>query len=121
MESDELARAMKVLSSEQRLKILELLREGRLCAGAIARRLDSSPSSTSQHLRILRSAGMVKSRRCGNHIHYVLDRPAVSALAEAVGNVLRPGGEQAGSSCPTAETDCRTEGESDHNPNGKEG
>ena len=72
MDTEKLAEGMKALSSEARIGILVLLRERPLCAGGIAHRLQLSPSAASQHLRVLREAGLVQDCRRGNHVHYSL-------------------------------------------------
>jgi DNA-binding transcriptional ArsR family regulator len=75
------------LASEPRLRILELLRGRALCVGALAARLDLSPSAVSQHLRILRNVGLVAADKRGQFVHYVLDQKALDRwrkTAEAV-------------------------------------
>ena len=47
--------------------------EGALCVNALASRLDVSQSAVSQHLRVLRHTGLVKSERRGSSVHYLLD------------------------------------------------
>ncbi len=79
----------KALSSDRRLEIVRLLSKNcRLCAGAISRRLDLSPSSASQHLRVLKQAGLVEDCRCGNNIHYSLNRACMAELSVIVSDML---------------------------------
>ncbi len=64
----------KILGVETRLKIIALLKsKNSLGVKEIAEVLNISPSAVSQHLRILRQAGLVKSRREGYYIPYSLD------------------------------------------------
>ena len=72
----ELAEMLKALSDPTRLKLVTLLVEhkGALCVNALAGKLGVSQSAVSQHLRILRQAGLVKSDRRGNHVHYFIHR-----------------------------------------------
>ncbi|MDC7218959.1 MAG: metalloregulator ArsR/SmtB family transcription factor [Spirochaetales bacterium] len=62
----------KALGDETRLKILRIIGIGdnRLCVGAIARQLAVSQPAVSQHLKILKNAGLVRAEREGYHIHY---------------------------------------------------
>jgi len=90
MKPDELSEMLKALSSEMRIRILLLLRERSLCAGAISRRLNASPSAASQHLRILRTAGLITACRCGNRIHYSLNSEALACASSALEGLLPP-------------------------------
>lgn len=60
----------KALSSSVRLDILSLLAERPLCVNALVERLNVSQPAVSQHLKVLESAGLVKGKRMGYHIHY---------------------------------------------------
>jgi ArsR family transcriptional regulator len=75
-EIEELAEILKALSAPTRLRLVILLgeNEGALCVNALANRLHVSQSAVSQHLRILRQTGLVKSVRRGSSKHYILDR-----------------------------------------------
>ena len=88
MKPEILSEMLKALSSEMRLRILLLLRERRLCAGGISRKLDASPSAASQHLRILRTAGLVTACRCGNKIHYSLNREAMAGVSSSLEELI---------------------------------
>lgn len=61
----------KALSVETRVKILDLLKtQGPLGAKEIAKVLGVTPAAASQHLKILRQAGLVRSERKGYWIPY---------------------------------------------------
>jgi ArsR family transcriptional regulator, arsenate/arsenite/antimonite-responsive transcriptional repressor len=62
------------LSSAQRRKILAYLSEVSLTAGQIAERFNFSKPTLSKHLGILEQAGLVRSERRGQFIHYTLVR-----------------------------------------------
>ncbi len=68
--TEELARIFKALSAPTRVSIVQLLRGRALCVGALSKRLDVTQGAVSQHLRILRDAGLVKAERRGSHVHY---------------------------------------------------
>lgn len=74
-EIEELTEVFKALSDPTRLRLVKLLgeHEGALCVNALASRLDVSQSAVSQHLRVLRHTGLVKSERRGSSVHYLLD------------------------------------------------
>jgi ArsR family transcriptional regulator len=64
----------EALSSTVRRKILAYLSATELSAGEIAERFDISKPSISKHLSILENAGLIKSERRGQFIHYSLVR-----------------------------------------------
>src|SRR5215469_13106742 len=64
----------EALSSTVRRKILAFLSATDLTAGEIAERFNISKPSISKHLSILENAGLVKSERRGQFIHYSLVR-----------------------------------------------
>jgi DNA-binding transcriptional ArsR family regulator len=68
------AESFKVLSVETRIKIIELLKAGPLSVNTIAEALGISQSAVSQHLRILKNAGLVADERRGYHIYYSLNK-----------------------------------------------
>ncbi len=82
-----LAEIGRALASEHRLRILELLAQHESSVEALAERVGLSVANASQHLRLLRAAGLLTSRRDGKHILYVLADPAVLALTGALGRV----------------------------------
>ena len=60
------------LASGHRRRILAYLAEASLTAGEIAQRFDMTKPSLSKHLRILEEAGLVKSDKRGQFVHYSL-------------------------------------------------
>lgn len=90
MESpEELARTCKVLSVATRVKMIQLLKDGALCVGAITARLDVTQGAVSQHLRILRDAGLVSADRRGYFIHYRLNPESLKRCRAALSGLLQ--------------------------------
>ena len=69
-----------ILSVESRLKILLLLNQKRLCVGALSEKLGITPGAVSQHLRLLKQAGLVVDCKCGNFVHYEIQKKALSEV-----------------------------------------
>jgi len=68
----------KALSVETRVKIIELLKtKGPLGVNIIAKRIGVTPAAISQHLKILKLAGLVRNERKGYWIPYSLDQFAL--------------------------------------------
>jgi ArsR family transcriptional regulator len=84
----EFAAVAKALAHGHRLEILELLAQGELGVEALAERARLSIANASQHLRQMRQAGLLASRREGKHVLYRLhDQPAVLSLVAALHRV----------------------------------
>lgn len=69
----DLAELFKVFGDSTRIKILYALFESDLCVGDIAQLLNISQSAVSHQLKILKDAKLVKFRREGKIIFYMLD------------------------------------------------
>jgi len=65
-------RVFRALSVEKRVEIVRLLAERTLCVGALSNLVGISPGAVSQHLRVLKDAGLVEADRRGYYIHYSL-------------------------------------------------
>jgi ArsR family transcriptional regulator len=74
-QAESLAEIFKALGDPTRVKIIRLLSSKRsvLCVGALAHRLGISQPAVSQHLRILKNAGILEAHRLGFHMHYVFN------------------------------------------------
>jgi DNA-binding transcriptional ArsR family regulator len=81
-EPKELARLLKVLSVETRVRIVQLLKGRALCVNALASRLDVTQGAVSQHLRIMRDAGLVVDEKRGYSVHYRLHEGRLAECRE---------------------------------------
>jgi rhodanese-related sulfurtransferase/DNA-binding transcriptional ArsR family regulator len=81
---DEFARVGKALASGRRIELLDVLANGERTVEALARQLGLSVANTSQHLQVLRQAGLVATRREGTSVHYRLATPEVFELWRAL-------------------------------------
>ena len=77
---DEFAQAAKALASGRRIELVDVLANGERTVEALAGAVGLSVANTSQHLQILRQAGLVSSRREGTSVHYRLAAPEVFEL-----------------------------------------
>lgn len=82
----------KALAVETRVKIIELLKsKGPLGAKNIAELVGITPAAVSQHLRVLRQAGLVRSERKGYWIPYSIDEEALENYRQALNEVCTCG------------------------------
>jgi DNA-binding transcriptional ArsR family regulator len=87
-------KVFEALASTPRRKILAYLSEVDLTAGEIARRFDMSKPAISKHLQILENAGLIRSAKRGQFVHYSLVREhlanTLNGFVQRVCPVSRP-------------------------------
>jgi len=76
--------ALQVIAAPRRLRILELVWDRELAAGDIAAEFDVTWSAISQHLSLLKEAGLVIERRAGTSRLYRADKVALGPLRAVV-------------------------------------
>jgi len=79
---------LRILSVETRLRMLSLLAKRHLCVGALACQLGVTQGAVSQHLKILRDAGLVTAERDGYFVHYRVDRQVLARWQRALDDML---------------------------------
>ncbi|MDE2090149.1 MAG: metalloregulator ArsR/SmtB family transcription factor [Gammaproteobacteria bacterium] len=80
----QVARISKALGSGNRLELLEFLAQGERDVDTLAKAAGFSLANTSHHLQQLRRAGLVHTRREGQHIYYSLAGDDVTRLVIAL-------------------------------------
>lgn len=78
-------RVLMCLCDPTRLKIVRALQATELAAGDLAIVIERSRSATSHHLRVLREASAVRSRREGNIIRYRLADDITASVLQDLG------------------------------------
>ena len=71
--------ALKALSDETRLKIIDMLSCGEMCACDILEEFSISQSTLSYHMKILSESGLVNAVRDGAWMRYTLNKDKASA------------------------------------------
>ncbi|TVP54320.1 MAG: ArsR family transcriptional regulator [Gemmatimonadales bacterium] len=84
---DQFARIGKVLASRSRLLLLDLLTQGEKPVETLAEQAGLSVPNASNHLRELRTASLVRTRRDGQQIYYRLANPSVRKLLRSLQDV----------------------------------
>ena len=75
---------LRALAAPRRRQILELVRERELAAGEIAAHFDVTRPAVSQHLALLREAGLLAERRVGTRRLYRADSTGLAGLKQFV-------------------------------------
>jgi DNA-binding transcriptional ArsR family regulator len=97
----DMTRVFRALAVEKRQEIIQLLAERAFCVGALSTRLGISAGAVSQHLRILKDAGLVEPDRRGYYIHYSLAPDAAERCRAVMDSLFstEPGPKQGGRKC----------------------
>lgn len=91
---------LKLLSDQTRLMIIALLKEGPLCVCDITELLNLSQPNASQHLKKLKSGGIVQEEKRSPWIYYSLQKindPLIQAIVDAVPSMTHKRAERTNS------------------------
>lgn len=72
----------KAIADASRLRIIKMLEGGELCVCRITMVLDLAPATVSKHLSILRSSGLLLSKKRGRWVYYRLADKTINPYAE---------------------------------------
>lgn len=87
----ESAELFKILSVDKRIEIIELLKKKDMSVNSMAEVLGITSSAVSQHLRVLKSAGLVRDERKGYWIYYSLDRDVLEKCRDRLNRICTCG------------------------------
>lgn len=85
------AELFKIFCVDKRIEIIEHLKNGPMNVNSLADALKISSSAVSQHLRVLKSAGLVVDERKGYWIHYSLNRNALEKARQRLNRICTCG------------------------------
>lgn len=75
---------LKAIADKTRMKILTLLLEHNYCVRALAGNLELTEAAVSQHLKLLREAGLLIGEKRGHFMHYDVERTVLHELAREI-------------------------------------
>ena len=82
------AKMLKAISEPKRLRIVDMLSCGELCACMILEAYNITQPTLSHDMRVLVEAGIVQDRREGKNIYYTLKKEALSQMHETLGRMF---------------------------------
>lgn len=88
------AAAMKVLANEDRLLLLCSLSQGERCVSELEALLQIRQPTLSQQLGVLRTEGVVRTRRDGKNIYYAIAQDELLEIMSVLYRLYCPQGEQ---------------------------
>ena len=83
------SKMLKAMSDPKRLRIVDMLSCGELCACEILEEFHITQPTLSHDMRVLVEAGIVRDRREGKNIYYTLDTEKLNAILETLGHIFR--------------------------------
>lgn len=84
----ELAKLSKALGHPARVRILRLLSQRETCVcGDLVMEIDLAQSTVSQHLKVLKAAGLIQGTVSGPSVCYCINRQGLHRLKALVGSV----------------------------------
>ena len=85
---EKLSEFLKVISAENRLRIICLLKQGEKCVCEIYEHLDLSQNLTSHHLKVLNEADIVNSRQEGLNVYYRINKDKLKEYKKIINKFL---------------------------------
>ena len=77
-------KVLKAIADETRMNILKLLLRHNYCVRALANELNLTEATISQHLKVMREAGLLTGEKRGYFMHYFVDRAMLRELAKEI-------------------------------------
>lgn len=79
----------KALSDQNRLRIVELLYDGELCACKLLEEMNFTQPTLSHHMGILMKAGIVNGRKEGKWVYYTVNTETMEKASEYLRSIFR--------------------------------
>ncbi len=84
----EMAQMFKAFSDENRIKIVEMLLKGEMCAADILEELDVTQPTLSHHMKTLCESGAVECRKSGKWMYYRISKADCKNALEWLGEIM---------------------------------
>lgn len=81
-------KTLKAIGDVKRFQLLQLMSQRSYCVRALARSSQLSESAVSQHLKVLREAGLVYGMKRGYYTHYSVDKDALGRIIAELQQML---------------------------------
>lgn len=78
---------LKALGDPTRWEIYQNLLQRKHCTRSLSKKTGITESAVSQHMKILKEAGLVYGEKYGRHMHYLPDQNALDELVKAFGDM----------------------------------
>lgn len=89
----EITKLLKAIADKSRFKIVTLLLQHNYCVRALSRELGLSESAISQHIKVLKEAGLLVGVKKGYYMHYNVNRHVLEKLSIQIKELAEIEGE----------------------------
>ena len=89
MDEKTMARIFKALGDENRVKIVNLLWNGEICACRLLSALSISQPTLSHHMKILCDSGVVEGRKVGTWMYYKVSKKGIAVMQNYLGHLAQ--------------------------------
>ena len=83
-----ISKKLKVLSDPKRLEIVDMLSCEELCACEILEKFDISQPTLSSDMKKLEDANIIKSRKEGKNVFYIVNKESIDELYNLLGKIF---------------------------------
>ena len=90
----------KIFSNAKRLEIINMLKDGEVSAGELLEKTGLSKANLSQHMTVLKSKGVINTRKEGINIYYCITNPKIIQVCTLMKEVLLEQLEEKGKMAP---------------------
>lgn len=80
---------LKIISDETRYSIINLLLSNNYCVRALSKRLKITEAAVSQHLSVLKKAGLVSGEKKGYFMHYTVNATIITEALNTISNKIK--------------------------------
>lgn len=80
------AECLKLLGHPMRLKIVDILLQGRFTVNEISEICDLKQPQISEHLRLMKNCGLLECERNGREVYYRIENPNLPGIIKCVKN-----------------------------------
>ncbi len=88
MDNKRMATIFKAFADENRIQILELLRDGERCACRLLEEMKITQPTLSHHMKILCDAGIVVGRKEGKWMHYSISEDGMRDVRDYLDRIM---------------------------------
>ena len=81
---EKVADCLKLMAHPVRIRIVEILSQGRFAVGEIAELCGVAPNQTCEHLRLLKNHGLLSSKREGRTVYYSIASQQLTGLLACI-------------------------------------
>ena len=81
---EQASECLKVLSHPARLRMVEILMQGKFAVHEIAELCELNPNQTCDHLRLLKGHRLLDSKREGRTVYYTIASPQLTGIIECI-------------------------------------